>query len=80
MGNTLGKAEKTIESVGAIGIVLAITLMILNGFTSVATGTANTSINSIITYLANTTTWINIIIIVAFAAIVMMIYKSRNKM
>ena len=74
----MNKAEKIVEGVGGVGIGLAITLLILQGFQGVATGTANTTVTTIITYLSNTTTWINILIIVAFAAIVMMVYKARK--
>ena len=45
-----------------------------------AATTASNTVGTIGTQLSNATTWVNILIIVAFAAIVMMVYKKRKSM
>lgn len=60
-------------------MVLGVSLLVLNEFmtSSSVTGTqAATAINTTITKLATVPTWIGIIIIVAFAAIVIALVRS----
>lgn len=73
-----GKAEKIITGIVTVSLTIGVGLLILQSFQDTATGQANTSIGTLVTKLTTTVTWVGILIVVAFAAIVLSLVKNRD--
>ena len=76
----LKMAEKNVEIIVSIGVVLGIGLIILGEFQGISgiTTAANTAIGNVVTELSGITTWLGIIIVAFMAAIAYAAYKKRK--
>jgi len=73
-----GKAERIVLGVVSVALFIGLGLLILQNFQDVATGQANTSIGDLITKLTTTVTWVGVLIVVAFAAIVLGMVRGKE--
>jgi hypothetical protein len=71
--------EKNIEKFGSIAVTLGLVLIILAKFGDSVSGTANTTINKIITAVATVGDYAGLIILILVVGVLMYLWKKKNR-